>query len=100
LRQSDLNFMPVPSMGDKLATIRLVWEPYLKRDCVFVERGLMPLVAAEFNVFPSQMLDFMDAAKLAIAGTHSVAEDETYDYDDDDVPKSTFDRRRVGSAGY
>ena len=102
MRESDLGFRAVPSMGDKLATIRMVWEPYLKRGAVFVVRGeVEKLVGREFNVFPSQMLDMMDACKLAIAGTRSVADDDARD-DDDDArgARGTFAKRRVGAAGY
>jgi len=58
-------------------------------------------MSREFNVFPSQMLDLMDAVKIAISGTHSVAEDDSGHYDDDeDGEKSDFSRRHVASTGY
>jgi len=106
LRQTDLNLLPIPSMGDKLATIRLIWEPYLKRRAIFVCDNMFDIVASEFNVFPSQMLDMMDAVKIAIAGTHSVArdaDDEYYDDEDDDFDgrtTSAFSQRHKSAAGY
>jgi hypothetical protein len=101
LRGSDLNFRPVPSMGDKLATIRLVWEPYLKRNAVFVVKGaVMDAVAREFNVFPSQSLDVMDAVKLAISGTHSVAEDDLSAEDEEERAVGAFAARHTGATGY
>jgi len=103
LRGVDLDFVAVPAMGDKLPTIRLVWEPFLKRQAVYVARGAtLDLVRREFNVFPSQMLDLMDAIKLAIAGTHSIVDEDgnKYDDDDDDVVANAFQKRHVGVTGY
>jgi hypothetical protein len=101
LRQTDLNFLPIPSLGEKLSTIRLIWEPFLKRGSVFVCDSVWNLVSREFNVFPSQMLDLMDAVKIAISATHSVAEDDDGHYDDDDdAVQSAFAKRHVASTGY
>jgi hypothetical protein len=103
IRGIDLNFVAIAPMGDKLPTIRLVWEPFLKRNAVFVCKGsVAALVRREFNVFPSQMLDLMDAIKLAIAGTHSIVDEDGVRYGDEDDERemSAWSRRHAGVTGY
>lgn len=92
----------VPAMGDKVATIKMTMEPFLKRDCMFVVDESIDLVRQEFDIFPSSMMDLLDAIKIAIAGTRLPAGAWKYmDGDEDDEElTSRFSDRTVGSIGY
>jgi hypothetical protein len=47
------------------------------------------------------MLDLMDAIKLAIAGTHSIVDEDGNRYDEDDVDVGdAWSRRVVGVTGF
>lgn len=93
--------VPVPAMGDKVPTIKLALEPFLKRDCVYVTQEALPSVKQEFDIFPSSMLDLLDAIKIGVAGTR--LPDGAWarqDEDEDDDNRSEFAKRRVGVTGY
>jgi hypothetical protein len=92
--------LPVPAMGDKVQTIKLMLEPFLKRDAFFVIEESMALVKTEFDIFPSSRADLLDAIKLGIAGTHLPAGSWYNDEDAEDEEVVGFDKRLVGAAGY
>lgn len=90
--------VPVPAMGDKVPTIKMGLEPFLKRDALYVIDESMAMVRLEFDIFPSSALDLLDALKIAIAGTH-MAQSAWANEDEDDV-KVGFGGRAVGAVGY
>jgi hypothetical protein len=93
--------LPVPAMGDKVPTIKMTMEPFLKRDSIYVIDEAMSLVRLEFDIFPSSRLDLLDAVKIAIAGTHLPAGAW---HDDDDIDEDDtltgFRGRHTGAVGY
>jgi hypothetical protein len=91
--------LAVPAMGDKVPTIKMTFEPFLKRDVVYVIDESMAIVKQEFDIFPSSQLDLLDAVKIAISGTH-LPQGAWHTSEDDDEELATFERRRVGTAGY
>ena len=92
--------LPVPAMGDKVATIKMTLEPFLKRECLYVIKESLELVKTEYDIFPSSRADLLDAIKIGIAGTHLPAGAWHQSDEDDDEELVGFGRRRVGAAGY
>lgn len=94
--------LPVPAMGDKVPTIKMTLEPFLKRDALYVVDDAMPLMRQEFDIFPSNQLDLLDSAKIALSGTRLPAGAwfDTDDDDDEDSPRRGFNARHVGVVGY
>lgn len=92
--------LSVPAMGDKVTTVKMSMEPFLKRDNVYVIEESMGLVKTEFDIFPSSRMDLLDAIKIAIAGTHLPAGAWADDDEDEDEVRSGFKSRLVGATGY
>jgi len=93
--------LPVPAMGDKVPTIKMSLEPFLKRDALYVVDEAMPLMRQEFDIFPSNQLDLLDAVKIALSGTRLPAGAWHDDDDlDEDAPRTGFHARHVGAVGY
>jgi len=93
--------LPVPAMGDKISTIKMMFEPFLKRDSMFVVEESMALIKLEFDIFPSSRADLLDAVKIGIAGTHLPSGAWKYnDDDEDDEEMVGFGRRAVSTVGY
>lgn len=88
----------IPSMGDKLETIRLMLDPYLKREALFVVDESMQVFRTEFDIFPSSSMDLLDATKIAISATR--LPEGAQPFDNDDESRDEFGSRRVGAAGY
>lgn len=99
LRGKFLNFLGIPALGDKEATIRNILQPLLEKNALYVRKQLRGKVMEEVRVFPSRKMDLLDALKIAVFKSNK-PKDSVDDDDGDDRRKLV--RRRVVSkvTGY
>ncbi len=60
-----VNFIPIPSLGQKETTIRNLLEPLLLRGLLYATPEALGEIISELHSFPSRKMDLLDALKIA-----------------------------------
>lgn len=99
-RNEWLNLSTIPALGDKVITIRNIFEPILKANKLYVAELARDEFFKEFLSFPSARMDVLDAAKIALK---SLIRPEDGGFLDDEEENSAYRSRlsrRSSITGY
>jgi hypothetical protein len=99
-RKEFLNLLTVPALGDKVVTIRNIFEPILRASMLYVNELVRDEFMKEFVSFPSARMDVLDATKLALKALVRPDYGEYEDDDDEDHRDAWQKMRRSRITGY
>jgi hypothetical protein len=95
-----LNLICAPALGDKVVSVRSIYQPICQAGKLFVEESIYDKFMEEFQVFPaSSRMDILDAGKIGIKYTYRPQNDsEKLEFSE---AEDWFNQRKVSSVvGY